>query len=73
MNRRLEKRHKRKVSRARARVKIQEPDLRTPEQILAAREASRPDAARAPGQPEWVRLQQAPGRLKRADGADREG
>ena len=46
MNKRLEKRHKRQVSRARARVKVQEPDLRTPEEIRAAREASRPDAAR---------------------------
>jgi hypothetical protein len=38
---RLAKRHKRQVSRAKARVKLSEPDLRTPEQIKAAREASR--------------------------------
>jgi hypothetical protein len=41
MNKRLDKRHKRQVSRARARVKLSEPDVRTPEQIAAAREASR--------------------------------
>jgi len=47
MDKRLAKRHKRQVSRARERVKISEPDLRTPEQIKAAREASRPDMARS--------------------------
>jgi hypothetical protein len=41
MNKRLEKRHKRQVSRARERVKLSEPDVRTPEQIAAAREVSR--------------------------------
>jgi len=41
MNKRLLKRHKRQVSRAKERVKLSEPDLRTPEQIKAAREASR--------------------------------
>ena len=41
MNKRLTKRHKRQVSRAKARVRLSEPDLRTPEQIRAAREASR--------------------------------
>jgi hypothetical protein len=41
MNKKLEKRHKRQVSRARSRVKLSEPDVRTPEQITAAREASR--------------------------------
>jgi hypothetical protein len=41
MNKRLEKRHKRQVSRARDRVKISEPDVRTPEQVAAAREVSR--------------------------------
>jgi hypothetical protein len=40
MNKRLEKRHKRQVSRARERVKQSEPDLRTPEQVAAAREVS---------------------------------
>jgi hypothetical protein len=41
MSKRLEKRHKRQVARARAHVKLSEPDVRTPEQIAAAREASR--------------------------------
>jgi hypothetical protein len=41
MNKRLEKRHKRKVTRARERVRVSEPDVRTPEQVRAARAASR--------------------------------
>jgi hypothetical protein len=41
MDKRLLKRHKRQVSRARQNVKVSEPDLRTPEQIEAAREQSR--------------------------------
>jgi hypothetical protein len=41
MDKRLLKRHKRQVARAKDRVKLSEPDLRTPEQIRAAREASR--------------------------------
>ena len=41
MDKRLAKRHKRQVARARAHVKTSEPDLRTPEQIEADREASR--------------------------------
>jgi len=40
MDKRLAKRHKRQVSRARERVVSSEPDLRTPEQVRAAREAS---------------------------------
>jgi hypothetical protein len=47
MDKRLAKRHKRQVSRAREQVKLSEPDLRTPEQIKAAREASRPDIGRS--------------------------
>ena len=46
MNKRLMKRHKRQVSRAKERVKLSEPDLRTPEQLKAAREASRAVAGR---------------------------
>ena len=46
MNKRLVKRHKRQVSRAKERVKLSEPDLRTPEQLRAAREASRPAGGR---------------------------
>ena len=41
MNKRLAKRHKRQVARAKERVKLSAPDLRTPEQLAAAREASR--------------------------------
>jgi hypothetical protein len=41
MNKRLEKRHKRQVARAKERVKLSAPDVRTPEQVAAAREASR--------------------------------
>ena len=46
MDKRLLKRHKRQVARAKDRVKLSEPDLRTPEQLLAAREASRPAGGR---------------------------
>jgi hypothetical protein len=42
MNKRLMKRHKRQVSRARERVTLSQPNVRTPEQLKAAREASRP-------------------------------
>ena len=49
MDKRLAKRHKRQVTRARERVKLSEPDLRTPEQIQAAREASRPASGRGDG------------------------
>jgi hypothetical protein len=41
MDKRLAKRHKRQVARAREHVKLSEPDMRTPEEIKAAREASR--------------------------------
>lgn len=47
MDKRLAKRHKRQVERAKERVKISEPDLRTPEEIKAAREASRPAGGHA--------------------------
>jgi hypothetical protein len=46
MDKRLAKRHKRQVARAKQHIKLSEPDLRTPEQIEAAREASRPDPMR---------------------------
>jgi hypothetical protein len=46
MDKRLMKRHKRQVRRANARTRLSEPDLRTPEQLQAAREASRSVAAR---------------------------
>lgn len=49
MNRsqRLLKRHKRHVLRGKARGKVSAPDLRTPEQIKAAREESRPETSAA--------------------------
>jgi len=46
LEQRLAKRHKRQVSRAKARVRLSEPDLRTPEQIRAARDASRAKLSR---------------------------
>jgi hypothetical protein len=49
MDKRLQKRHKRAVARAREHVKVSEPDVRTPEEVKAAREASRPAAARHDG------------------------
>lgn len=50
MDKRLAKRHKRQVARAREKVKISEPDVRTHEEIEAAREASRaPDMSRGMG------------------------
>ncbi len=42
MDKRLAKRHKRQVARAKINAKETEPDVRTPEQIQAAREASKP-------------------------------
>ncbi|HME07183.1 MAG TPA: hypothetical protein VKG25_09030 [Bryobacteraceae bacterium] len=47
MDKRLVKNHKRKVERAKAKVKISEPDVRTHEEIEAAREASRADSGHA--------------------------
>jgi hypothetical protein len=54
MDKRLAKRHKRQVSRAKESVKVSEPDVRTQEQIEAAREASRPDISRE-GNPAFPR------------------
>jgi hypothetical protein len=48
MDKRIAKRHKRQVSRARQKVKLSEPDVRTREQVRDAREASRPSAAGVP-------------------------
>jgi hypothetical protein len=47
MSKRLQKLHKRKVARAKINAKVSEPDVRTPEQIRAARDASRPVAGHA--------------------------
>ena len=49
MDKRLQKRHRRQVSRAKAAVKRSEPDVRTAEQITAAKEASRPAVRRRNG------------------------
>jgi hypothetical protein len=46
MDKRLAKNHQRKVARAKERIKISEPDVRTQEEIEAAREASRPEISR---------------------------
>jgi hypothetical protein len=46
MDKRLAKRHKRQVARAKEHVKVSEPDVRTPEEIEAAKEKSRPDRSR---------------------------
>ena len=46
MDKRLAKRHKRQVARAKEKVKVSEPDVRTPEQIAAAREISGADRFR---------------------------
>ena len=46
MDKRLAKKHKRQVSRQKTRVSVSQPDVRTPEQVRVAREASRPDGTR---------------------------
>jgi hypothetical protein len=53
MDKRLVKRHKRQVTRARERVKVSEPDVRTPEEVAKAREASQAVVSRrtAPREP----------------------
>ena len=54
MDKRLAKRHKRQVAREREKVKVSEPDVRTHEQIEAARKKTRPEfnANGTPKQPE---------------------
>lgn len=71
MDKRLQKRHKRQVARAKANVKVSEPDVRTPEQQKSDREASRPaegssTAKSAPMQRN--RAVPAMGSSKKADG-----
>jgi hypothetical protein len=61
MNKRLLKRHKRQVSRAQERVKLSEPDVRTPEEIKAARESSRAVDGRNQGLNIHNSLPSAPG------------
>jgi len=69
MTKRLVKRHKRQVARAKDRATTSEPDVRTPEQIRAAREMSRPASARRndglahyPAQPATNRVERPPGK-----------
>jgi hypothetical protein len=45
MNKRLLKRHARQVLPAKEHIRVSVPDLRTPEQLREAREASRPFAS----------------------------
>ena len=45
MDKRIQKRHKRHVARAKANIKVSEPDVRTHEEITAAREASQAGTA----------------------------
>ena len=47
MDKRLAKVHKRKVARAKERVRLSEPDFRTEDQIKAARDASKRIAGRS--------------------------
>ena len=66
MDKRLAKRHKRQVARKKEHVKLSEPDVRTPEEIKAAREASRPAVGHstdtnAPGPVQSFRGGKAPG------------
>jgi hypothetical protein len=51
MDKRLQKRHKRQVARAKENVKVSEPDVRTPEELKAARDASRPAGGPRDGSP----------------------
>jgi hypothetical protein len=46
MDKRVAKRHSRQVARAKAKTKTSQPDVRTPEQKQAAKEASRPETGR---------------------------
>jgi hypothetical protein len=49
MDKRLMKRHKRQVLRAKEHKRLSEPDIRTPEQVKAARDASRATLDRKQG------------------------
>jgi len=46
MDKRLAKRHKRQVAREKLKIKLSEPDVRTPEQVEAAKQASHYDTGR---------------------------
>ncbi|HEU0120650.1 MAG TPA: hypothetical protein VFQ91_09010 [Bryobacteraceae bacterium] len=51
MDKRLAKRHKRQVARTQAKAKTSEPDVRTHDEIVAAREASQANAGFGGGGP----------------------
>ena len=74
MDKRLQKRHKRQVARAKDRIRISEPDVRTPEEIKAAHDASRPAVARVSGTspayagPAMGKHSRAAGSTTKADG-----
>ena len=69
MIKRLLKRHKRQVTRARSKVRVSEPDVRTPDQIAAAREASRPDKGQ--GNEPVPLYARSPGRSQTSSGPGR--
>ena len=73
MTKRLVKRHKRQVARAKDRAKTSEPDLRTPEQIRAAKEMSRPAAARRNEAMPHYPAQSATNRVERPPGNSENG
>jgi hypothetical protein len=62
MNKRLMKKHKRQVAREKDRSRQTEPDLRTPEQIKAAKDASRPAGGWGAGSKAFY-SRSSPGRL----------
>jgi hypothetical protein len=62
MDKRLAKRHKRQVARAGERLRVSEPDVRTPDQRKAAREASLPGGVRGSRSPAYHAM--PPGKAK---------
>jgi len=68
-SKRLAKRHKRQVLRARQKRRLSEPDVRTPEQIAAARLASRPDL-RHDSTHSWPLLPSDSGAPETAEGSE---
>ena len=68
MDKRLAKRHKRQVARAREKVKLSEPDVRTPEQIASAKEKSGADRRRDSNP--WPVLHGDSGSAKKSEDVD---
>lgn len=72
MNKRILKRHKRQVARAKGQAKVSEPDVRTPEQVKAAREASHPVSRGTSSSANYstpsIRKQEGPGTYGTAKG-----